>query len=78
MHANKLKPSGIHGSGHLSQSEYAHHLSAMMMSAIDAATKASNSSTGLSAPKRECVPIIKARTKSCTQGREKHKPCVHA
>jgi hypothetical protein len=39
-----------------------HHLSGMMLFAIASTKRASNNSTGLSAPKRGCMPIMKAST----------------
>ncbi len=49
----------------LAQLEVTNHLSAWMLLAINAATFASSSNTGLQAPKRGSVPIMKARTNSC-------------
>ncbi len=42
-----------------------YHLSGMMLCAMDAAMRSSNSCTGLPAPRRECVPIMKASTNGC-------------
>jgi hypothetical protein len=43
----------------------AYQLSAMRLCAMDAAIRSSNSRKGLPAPRRECVPIIKASTNGC-------------
>ena len=45
----------------------AYQQSGMMLCAMDAAMRGSSSSTGLPAPKRECVPIMKATTNSCAR-----------
>jgi hypothetical protein len=52
-----------------------HHLSEMIPCAMDAAMRASNSSTGLPPPKRECVPIMKASICGCQKSvmKERHK-----
>jgi hypothetical protein len=44
-----------------------YHLSGMMLCAMDAAMRSSNSCTGLPAPRRECVPIMKASTNGCSK-----------
>ena len=47
--------------------EGTHHVSCMAMCAMEAARLSSNSTTALSAPKRACVPIMKAIMCPCSK-----------